>query len=197
MKSRILSGVSGVAVIVCLSLGGAAFAQAPDLLPTSASADCDPDLPGVQADCTTNRVVITGSNIAGSSESAALPVEVFTQEDNLNQGNQTALELIKSLTASGETLGESNLFLVGSQGYGSSNVNLRGLGGGRTLTIFNGRRFSQNTNMIPQAALARTEILKLRADVDRLQVKLKVVETEDLETLRLVVDALAKYLEGP
>jgi hypothetical protein len=46
-------------------------------------------------------------------------------------------------------------------------------------------------------AAARAEILRLRAELDRARVKLKVVEKEDLETLRLVVNALAEYLEGP
>jgi hypothetical protein len=46
-------------------------------------------------------------------------------------------------------------------------------------------------------AAARAEILRLRAELDRVRVKLKVVEKEDLETLRLVVNALAQYLEGP
>jgi hypothetical protein len=45
-------------------------------------------------------------------------------------------------------------------------------------------------------AAARAEILRLRAELDRARVKLKVVEKEDLETLRLVVNALAEYLEG-
>jgi iron complex outermembrane recepter protein len=155
MKTQMFRSASGAALLFCMAAAAPAFAQqaAPEQIPT-------PQADEPQADVGTSRVIVTGTNIVGSSESAALPVEVFTQEDNLKQGNQTALELVKSLTASGETLGEANIFIIGTQGYGSSNVNLRGLGGGRTLTIFNGRRFSQNTNMIPQAALARTEILK-------------------------------------
>jgi len=109
---------------------------------------------------TEDRVVVTGSNIAGAAESSALPVEVYTQEDNFKTGNQSTLEFIKSLSVVGSTVGETNQFQAGYGGIGSSSLNLRGLGGGRTLTIFNGRRFSENTNMIPSIALARTEILK-------------------------------------
>ena len=107
-----------------------------------------------------DRVVVTGSNIAGTAESSALPVEVYTQEDNFKTGNQSTLEFIKSLSVVGSTLGETNQFQAGIGSIGSSGLNLRGLGGGRTLTIFNGRRFSENTNMIPSIALDRTEILK-------------------------------------
>ena len=35
-----------------------------------------------------DRVVVTGSNIAGASESAALPVEVYTADENFKSGNQ-------------------------------------------------------------------------------------------------------------
>lgn len=131
-----------------------------DQLAGPQAADCDPDMPGVQTNCVRDRVVVTGSNIAGAAESAALPVEVYTAEDSYKTGSQTSLEFIKTLSVVGSTIGETNQFQAGYGGIGSSSLNLRGLGGGRTLTIFNGRRFSENTNMIPSIALSRTEILK-------------------------------------
>src|SRR5262249_23722136 len=162
MKRYALASASAFALSLGIFAIPAASAQQGDqTAPQPGVVDCDTATPGVQTDCPeAERVVVTGSNIAGAAESAALPVEVYTADDNLKQGNQTALEFVKSLSVSGETLGEANIFIIGTAGYGSSNINLRGLGGGRTLTIFNGRRFSENTNMIPQAALARTEILK-------------------------------------
>jgi len=105
-------------------------------------------------------VVITGSNIAGAVESAALPVEVYTAEENFKSGNQSTMDFIKTLSVVGSTVGETNQFQAGYSNIGASTLNLRGLGGGRTLTIFNGRRFNENTNMIPSIALSRTEILK-------------------------------------
>src|SRR5690349_2153839 len=126
-KSVMLRGASSAALMFWAA-AIPAFAQQ---TPAPATPVQIPEAQETGADgAAVERVTITGSNIAGSSESAALPVEVFTQEDNRMQGNQTALELVKSLTASGETLGEANIFIVGTQGYGSSNVNLRGLGGG-------------------------------------------------------------------
>src|SRR5690606_33637665 len=104
-----------------------------------------------------DRVVITGSLIQGTPEDAALPVEVFTQEELEDQGSPTALEFAKSLTISGPTTGEAYYF-GGPALTGSVNYNLRGLGADKTLTLLNGRRGSENTSNIPSAALARTEV---------------------------------------
>jgi outer membrane receptor protein involved in Fe transport len=106
-----------------------------------------------------DRVIITGSFIQGTPEDAALPVEVFSQEELEEQGAPTALEFAKSLTIAGPTTGEAYYF-SGAALTGSVNYNLRGLGADKTLTLLNGRRMSQNTSNIPSAALARTEVLK-------------------------------------
>jgi iron complex outermembrane receptor protein len=107
-----------------------------------------------------DRIVVTGSNIATAAEDAPLPVEVYTADDSFKQGGQSALEFTKSLSVVGSTVGETNQFQAGYGNIGAATLNLRGLGGGRTLSIFNGRRFSENINMIPSIALSRTEILK-------------------------------------
>lgn len=154
---------SATAIALVLGLSGinvAAAQQGVDQISGPQTADCDPDTPGIQTNCAQDRVIVTGSNIAGAAENAALPVEVYTSEDSFKQGGQTALEFVKSLSVVGSTLGETNQFQQGYGNIGASTLNLRGLGGGRTLTIFNGRRFSQNVNMIPSIALERTEILK-------------------------------------
>jgi iron complex outermembrane recepter protein len=167
MTMKVRGGASALALLIGLSGFSAATAQEPGPQTTpetvpAAEEDCDPERPGVQTGtaCAVDRVVVTGSNIAGAVESAALPVEVYTAEDNLKSGNQTTMDFIKTLSVVGSTIGETNQFQAGYGGIGSATLNLRGLGGGRTLTIFNGRRFSENTNMIPSIALSRTEILK-------------------------------------
>ena len=104
-------------------------------------------------------IVVTGSNIRGSALDAALPVEVYSQEQLEKQGSPTALEFAKSLTISGPTTGESYYF-GGPTLVGSVNYNLRGLGADKTLVLLNGRRMNQNTANVPSIALARTEILK-------------------------------------
>jgi len=145
-----LRGASSAALLV--GLAGFMPAWAQDTIATSG-----PQPPAEQD--TGARVVITGSFIQGTPEDAALPVEVFTQEELEEQGAPSALEFAKNLTISGPTTGEAYYF-SGAQLTGSVNYNLRGLGADKTLVLLNGRRMSQNTSNIPGAALARTEILK-------------------------------------
>lgn len=104
-------------------------------------------------------VVVTGSLVRGTPVDAALPVEVYNQSDLQLQGDPTALEFAKSLSASGPTTGEAHYF-GGSGNTGNVSYNLRGIGSDKTLSLFNGRRITQNTSVIPQIALQRTEILK-------------------------------------
>ncbi len=138
-----LMGASGVALL--LGIAG---------LPAQVWARQAPDA-GTQVE----EIVVTGSNIRGSALDAALPVEVYSQEQLERQGAPTALEFAKSLTISGPTTGESYYF-GGPTLVGSVNYNLRGLGSDKTLVLLNGRRMNQNTANVPSIALARTEILK-------------------------------------
>ena len=119
-----------------------------------------------------NTVTVTGSFIAGTPEDAALPVDVLTAQDLKLEGNPTITDLIRNLGPSSGADGQTNQFA--SNGLeGTSNINLRGLGAGRTLVLVNGRRqtFSPygigeqaqlfvNTNNIPSAAVGRIEVLK-------------------------------------
>ncbi|HOZ27468.1 MAG TPA: TonB-dependent receptor plug domain-containing protein [Hyphomonadaceae bacterium] len=165
MLKRASRSASALALVFSVVGYGSASAQQATQPPPDRIApaeDCDPDVDGIQVSCDEprDRVVITGSNIAGAVESAALPVEVYTAEENFKSGNQSTMDFIKTLSVVGSTVGETNQFQAGYSNIGASTLNLRGLGGGRTLTIFNGRRFNENTNMIPSIALSRTEILK-------------------------------------
>lgn len=114
-------------------------------------------------------IVVTGSLIRGTPEDAALPVEVISQEELLDQGSPTALDLIKNLPGSSGVLGDSNQFDSRSQGgEGIATVNLRGLGPSRTLILLNGKRLANSpigvpavdANLLPSAAIGRIEVLK-------------------------------------
>lgn len=116
-----------------------------------------------------SEVVVTGSLIAGTSKDTALPVNVVTQEQMKKQGAPTVIEIIKQLPESSGVIGESNQFVAGGRGqgqYGTSTVNLRGLGPERTLTLFNGHRlplafaFAPDPKKLPLAAIGRVEVLK-------------------------------------
>ena len=117
-------------------------------------------------------VVVTGSYIRGTPEDAASPVEVTTREEMDITGNPNIVEMLRSMGPIAGIDGETNQFQ--SNGLeGISNVNLRGLGAGRTLVLLNGGRVVPspffigqdgqqfvNTNAIPTIALERIELLK-------------------------------------
>ena len=118
-------------------------------------------------------IIVTGSFIRGTPEDAPNPVTIVTREDLINQGNPTVVELIKNLGPSSGIDGETNQFASNAL-EGAANVNLRGLGPARTLTLFNGKRLPYsgvsavqlsyqafvNINTIPLAAVGRLEVLR-------------------------------------
>ena len=116
----------------------------------------------------TEVVIVTGSLIRGTSEDAALPVDVISAEDLEKSGAPSIVEVLKNLSISAGALGDTNQFAAGAQGTeGTGSVNLRNLGRQRTLVLLNGRRLvnapqsgSPDTNLIPLAALGRVEVLK-------------------------------------
>ncbi len=148
--NNMLRSASGAAILI--GLAGVAPAWGQDAQTVSQTAAEQPADSG-------DRVVITGSFIRGTPEDAALPVEVYSQEELEDRGAPSALEFAKSLTIAGPTSGESYYF-GGPALIGSVNYNLRGIGADKTLTLLNGRRMSSNTSNIPFAALQRVEILK-------------------------------------
>ncbi len=114
------------------------------------------------------RVVVTGSFIAGTPEDSALPVDVFGRAELEETGISSPLEFIKSLPSVGSVLGDSNQFAPGAQGsQGSGSINLRNLGPSRNLVLVNGHRTISSpgdgfadTQLIPLFALERIELLK-------------------------------------
>ena len=138
-----------------------AAAQAPDP---------EDDAVAAGAAAAEEEVVVTGSRIRGTPEDAALPVMVIGREDLAKRGSPSTLDMIKSLPGVGAVIGESNQYSAFAQGQvGAGSINLRGLGGLRTLTLFNGRRtvispgsgtLGVDTNLIPLAAVSRVEVLK-------------------------------------
>lgn len=113
-------------------------------------------------------IVVTGSLIAGTPEDSANPVDVLSTADLQEQGSPTVVQLVKTITSSQSSLGESNRY---NGGAGTATINLRGFGAARTLTLMNGRRLADspaaafqgggaNLNFIPTAAVGRIEILK-------------------------------------
>lgn len=134
-----------------------------------AMAQAEPQEPPQSAAPENPVIVVTGSLIRGTPEDAALPVDVITQDELVDQGSPTALDLIKNLPGSSGVLGDSNQFDSRSQGSeGVATVNLRGLSPSRTLVLLNGQRLANSpigvaavdANLLPTAAIGRIEVLK-------------------------------------
>jgi iron complex outermembrane receptor protein len=114
-------------------------------------------------------IVVTGSYISGTPKDAALPVDVITMEDLKVRGDPSAMDMIRALPYVGPIMGESNQFGPNQGTIGTGSVNLRGLGGQRTLILMNGRRTTYtpaegptgvDTNLLPIDAVGRVEVLK-------------------------------------
>lgn len=147
-----------VAAIGLLMFGQAAHAQQ-----QRAGAD-DEALP-------MERVQITGSriNLKQAQLSGVGPVTVIDAETIQRSGAISVETLLQRLPASAGTAGNQTSAYWTSNGYGTTQVNLRGLGIDRTLVLLNGRRVvsggtgansSVDLNMIPVAMIERVEVLK-------------------------------------
>lgn len=159
MRELLLRTVSAGAVsaIAVLATTGLASAQ------TAAPAAQEPE--AQEEDSTdVGDVVVTGSRIARAGFEAPTPVTV-TSAQQLSQAQPTtigdALRQLPALTASVGPRGAQT-----SGGQGGAFLNLRNLGGIRTLTLLDGRRFiSQSgsglvdTNLFPQALVSRVEVV--------------------------------------
>lgn len=116
-------------------------------------------------------VIITGSRLKRVDAVSANPVLVLSREQIERTGASTLTDVVRNALPiqSGSVTDVSNF---GNVGTGQSNVNLRGLGNGSTLTLINGRRFAlsgnsringgnvYNINSIPMGAVERIEVLK-------------------------------------
>jgi iron complex outermembrane receptor protein len=151
-RSAMLAGLAAVGA----GLGApAVFAQAEQITAPQQ---------GGQEDRAPERVVVIGSLLAGAAEDAPSPVEVFTAEDLQDQGAPNIIEFTRNLAISSEAFGAPDVNLA-STASGFSNVNLRGLGAARTMTLLNGHRTSVDTSFLPMNAIGRVEVLKDGAGV--------------------------------
>ncbi|MGN6704123.1 MAG: TonB-dependent receptor plug domain-containing protein, partial [Burkholderiaceae bacterium] len=114
---------------------------------------------------TLEKIEVTGSRIKRAEVEGALPVTVITRKDIEVSGKTTVADLLQNSTFN--SFG-SNKPTSGSSAQSMSEMSLRGLGGGRSLVLIDGRRaplspqFSEagsDLNSIPLSAVERVEIL--------------------------------------
>ena len=139
-----------VAVATCVGF--------PLFIVTSANAQSPTPAPAA-AEATTERVIVTGSNVPTTETEAALPVTVYSAEVLQKNGANTPAEGLRQLPSYvGNTLTEND----SNGGNGAAQVTLRGLGPNNVLTMINGRRtvLFNDINAISVGAVSRVEILK-------------------------------------
>ncbi|WP_066660848.1 MULTISPECIES: TonB-dependent receptor domain-containing protein [unclassified Sphingomonas] len=118
---------------------------------------------------TQGEILVTGSRIRRQDIAGVGPATVVSSEQIENTGIVNVETLLQRLPANAGFAGNQTSAYWTGNGYGTAQVNLRGLGIKRTLVLLNNRRLvaggtgansSPDLNMIPVAALSRTEVLK-------------------------------------
>ncbi|MBL8517884.1 MAG: TonB-dependent receptor [Betaproteobacteria bacterium] len=119
----------------------------------------------------TEKIEVTGSSIKRIEGESALPVTVITRAEIDRSGATNPMELL-SILSTNNSAGNVNLGnVIGSSTFSAQTASLRGLGGGRTLVLVDGKRINgvagevqgvQGVNLavIPVAAIERVEVLK-------------------------------------
>lgn len=120
-------------------------------------------------DDTVTEVVVTGSRILRPNLTATSPVASITLEKMESQGFENVADALTQQPQFAASFGTSRTqsTFSGATSSGLNLVNLRNLGGIRTLTLVNGKRFPSGTidsdavdfNMIPSANIARVDVL--------------------------------------
>ena len=140
-----------LSISIAASVGAAAYAQSTDT-------------------ATTEKTVVTGTNIRKVIEEQTLPVTVVSREEIQKSGAVNIEQIVQAISASSTAGATTGSTLAGQATYGISSASLRGLGAQRTLVLLNGRRltpFSNQSstgggvdlNAIPIAAIERVEVL--------------------------------------
>jgi iron complex outermembrane recepter protein len=148
----------------CVGLGPALLAAAGAICCSGSWAE---DRAGAPAAVDLERVVVTGTHIPQTDVEGALPVQVIRREEIERSGVTTVEQLLERVPANFNAVNAAATVGNGTS-PGLSSANLRGLGGGSTLVLLNGRRLanyafdgeSVDLNSIPLAAIDRVEVLK-------------------------------------
>ena len=128
-----------------------------------------PTLAHAQETKNVERIEITGSKIKRTDIESASPVSIITAADISMSGISNVENLLQEMSFSAGVAGNATNAYWTSGGYGTAQVNLRGMGIKRTLVLLNGRRVvgggtgansSVDLNMIPTSMIERIEVLK-------------------------------------
>jgi outer membrane receptor protein involved in Fe transport len=117
-------------------------------------------------------VVVTGSYIPRAIEEMSTPTDVLDRTEFEDQGSPTMVEIVQNMPVIKGSVNRSEQYTTGGVITGLKNINIRNLGMGRTLVLFNGRRtvqanagtnsgeYAVDVGNFPNIALQRIELLK-------------------------------------
>lgn len=138
-------------------------------LNSGANAQTTPESPAPSEPTELGTITVTGSHIKRAAISGVGPVTVIDRETIERSGATSVETLLQRIPASAGFAGNQTNAYWAENGYGTTQVNLRGLGINRTLVLLNGRRVvnggtgansSVDLNIIPIAMVERIEVLK-------------------------------------
>lgn len=116
------------------------------------------------------KIEITGSNIKRVEGEGPSAIVVITREEIEKSGATNAYELLNLVAANNSAGNVSIANTIGALTFSANTASLRGLGGGRTLVLLNGKRLNNfsgeiqgvqgvNLTTIPFNAIERVEVL--------------------------------------
>jgi outer membrane receptor protein involved in Fe transport len=117
-------------------------------------------------------VVVTGSYIPRAIEEMSTPTDVLDRSEFEDQGSPTMVEIVQNIPVIKGSVNRSEQYTTGGVITGLKNINIRNLGMGRTLVLFNGKRtvaanagtnsgeYAVDVGNFPNIALQRIELLK-------------------------------------
>jgi iron complex outermembrane receptor protein len=138
-------------------------------LTSGVHAQTTPETPAPSEPTELGTITVTGSHIKRAAISGVGPVTVIDREAIERSGATSVEILLQRIPASAGFAGNQTNAYWAENGYGTTQVNLRGLGINRTLVLLNGRRVvnggtgansSVDLNIIPIAMVERIEVLK-------------------------------------
>ncbi|HVJ62977.1 MAG TPA: TonB-dependent receptor [Tahibacter sp.] len=156
-----------VAIAALLSFGAVPVVHAQSAAP---AAPVESAAPADSADpMSLEAVMVTGSHIKRAQISGVGPVTVIDADAIERSGAISVENILQRMPSSAGFAGSQTNAYWADNGYGTTQVNLRGLGINRTLVLLNGRRVvnggtgansSVDLNTIPVALIERIEVLK-------------------------------------
>jgi outer membrane receptor protein involved in Fe transport len=121
--------------------------------------------PGV-TEAEIEEIVVTGSRIRRRDFETPTPLSTITSDALAFSGQATLEEVLNQMPQVMPRPGRASNSSENNAGIGAAEVDLRGLGSGRSLVLLNGRRIapsglgnSVNLNVIPQFLINRVEII--------------------------------------